>query len=483
MQAQGPTSWLLNGRVGWRSAGSPDPSTTAGERSGIRLGASPTGPLALDSADGSLGGLRLPQGLALDADGRTYLLRRAAPWVLRFDPAGRGFRPLPLGGAPTAAADPFMRPLALAAAGSTLYLADQETRRVWAFDQHSLGIRRVWRLVEPAFAPVGAQALDERVLRYVFLTDPEAAAQWLQGRADAFARFLVEQFTPAKAALLAEYAPGTPVSAALRDALETALETLVQGPSLYAPERLKRVRLSAATRALLALPTTPALERELNRRLLEEASHGAIDTRAWLPADLVARGERVYILDRRYGRVYTHTVGSDDLQLVVDQPAEANRWSRLAVDDAGRIYLLAGAGPAPPSPSSTRRDGRWGWCGTRGPCATASRRRQCAPITWAASGCRRAWPAAATAASQPCPQPSKTRLGATRRPRLAIRRPWSSTPPAGRRASTRPSLSAPRPTGARAPGAAPRSTACATSASGTGWSWSLARSPRARGWW
>jgi phage tail-like protein len=45
-------------------------------------------------------------------------------------------------------------------------------------------------------------------------------------------------------------------------------------------------------------------------------------------------------LDARYGRVYRHRAGTDSLERLVNEPAFAARWTRLAVDRQGRVYLL-----------------------------------------------------------------------------------------------------------------------------------------------
>ncbi len=66
---------------------------------------------------------------------------------------------------------------------------------------------------------------------------------------------------------------------------------------------------------------------------------------AWEPVDVTAQHGAAYILDGRHGRVYRHQPGTDRLTLVVTDPAAHNRWSRIAVDRAGRIYLLDHAAP------------------------------------------------------------------------------------------------------------------------------------------
>jgi phage tail-like protein len=65
--------------------------------------------------------------------------------------------------------------------------------------------------------------------------------------------------------------------------------------------------------------------------------------RAWQPVDVAAAGGLVYVLDGRHGRVYGGRTGSDRLEPVVAEPAAARRWTRLAVDPAGQLYLLDAA--------------------------------------------------------------------------------------------------------------------------------------------
>jgi phage tail-like protein len=66
----------------------------------------------------------------------------------------------------------------------------------------------------------------------------------------------------------------------------------------------------------------------------------ADDAEAWIPEDVAATEDAAYILDRRFGKVYCHDLGSDLLRPVVHEPSAHNRWTRMAVDRKGRIYLL-----------------------------------------------------------------------------------------------------------------------------------------------
>jgi hypothetical protein len=71
--------------------------------------------------------------------------------------------------------------------------------------------------------------------------------------------------------LLHKYKPGNPVSLALRKALVSGLNQLLNGPSLYDKKRFARAHLTAATKALLARNPSGADLLRLNRMLLEDA--------------------------------------------------------------------------------------------------------------------------------------------------------------------------------------------------------------------
>lgn len=88
--------------------------------------------------------------------------------------------------------------------------------------------------------------------------------------ADRLASHLASQLTNSTRALLAAYSGGP--DRALREALVGDLNRLIQGPSLYDPDRFAGVRLSAATQALLNEPSLKPTEvARLNRLLLEDA--------------------------------------------------------------------------------------------------------------------------------------------------------------------------------------------------------------------
>jgi phage tail-like protein len=200
---QEPTFVPLDGRLGWRTGSSAQISVGAV----LQLAAAPDGPLGLAWRDGSLGGLTLPRGMALDAAGTLYLLAPRRLWTISaFNRATGQFAPLPgMGGAGTAPRR-FRRPQGIAIGERRLYIADMGNRRVQVFDLPTLTLLYLWTL----------------------------------------------------------------------------------------PRR---------------------------------------------PIDAVAQGNVAYVLDSRR-RIYRHTAGTDDLRLVIDGSAMPGRWRRLALDQAGRIYVL-----------------------------------------------------------------------------------------------------------------------------------------------
>jgi hypothetical protein len=77
------------------------------------------------------------------------------------------------------------------------------------------------------------------------------------------------------------------------------------------------------------------------------------ERQGWRPIDIATHGNEAYILDGRQGRVYRHRIGDDHLVLLV-KPQKANgRWTRITIDQIGRIYLFDQprhqSQPAPPS--------------------------------------------------------------------------------------------------------------------------------------
>ncbi|MBI3785371.1 MAG: hypothetical protein HY270_18420 [Deltaproteobacteria bacterium] len=218
MAIPSPTFYRLSQAADWRTGRVSMVSTG----DALRLVARRDGPLALSAADGSLGGLVLPSGFAIDAKGQLVLLdARQAPLIKRYDTSKRRFVPLLLF-APDSASSLLARPTSIAIAADNLYVADPSAHRVHVFALASFTLRYAW------------------------------------------------------------------------------------GPCIDAAVH----------------PDAPARDE-------------------WIPADVTAADGVAYVLDQRKGRVYRHVPGLDALELVLDEPLSRGRWTRIAVDRAGCLYLLA----------------------------------------------------------------------------------------------------------------------------------------------
>lgn len=228
MREMGPTFWLLDSQY------FADPKNTL-SRDGVSVGVAgirlesdpdPSSPLGLTSPDGSLGGLVLPKGMALDPEGIVYLLVQKSPWIKRFDAATKNFVLFPGVGGNGVELRQLSTPSNIAIASDNLYVADLGNHRVQVFDVRTLALLHVW------------------------------------GPIDADGRQVV-----------------------------------------------------------------------------------ATDANVWEPADVTADSCAAYILDKRFGRVYRHRVGEDCLQVLVNNSAAADLWTRIAVDQQGYLYLLDASVP------------------------------------------------------------------------------------------------------------------------------------------
>src|SRR6266436_906968 len=122
MRPSGATFWRIGGLTGWtkRTASS---DLAVSDKHGLRLEAAPDGPLSLLSADGSVGGLVLPRGMAFDGENTLYLLELQGAWIKRFDPETRAFAELPEVGGAGQEGRRFAQPSNIAIADGLLYVA------------------------------------------------------------------------------------------------------------------------------------------------------------------------------------------------------------------------------------------------------------------------------------------------------------------------------------------------------------------------
>ncbi len=132
---------LINGLNGWCTAYTDDAGDSL---SGIRLAADPDGSLVLTSADKSLGGLVLPQGMTIDEQGLVYLLLHDEAKIKRFNPDIRSFEELPGIGGVGNEVRQLKDPAAMAVVGGSLYIADRGNRRIQVISIDTYTLYHVW---------------------------------------------------------------------------------------------------------------------------------------------------------------------------------------------------------------------------------------------------------------------------------------------------------------------------------------------------
>ena len=142
MRPSGPKFWLLGNGMPWPTKKSEQMGLRPNE--GISLAEDPSGPFGLESADGSVGRLTLPKGMAFDKGLILYLADRSNSQIRKFAPATQSFEELPsLGGRGTERRK-FRSIDAIAISGHSLYIADAKNARVQAFHLQTLALIAEW---------------------------------------------------------------------------------------------------------------------------------------------------------------------------------------------------------------------------------------------------------------------------------------------------------------------------------------------------
>ncbi len=133
---------LLNALAGWRKAYA---DATLETNDVLRLRRQPSSIRPLVDASGSFGGLTNPGGLAIDPDGRIYILDEDGTRIRRYDPCAGVFETLPCIGGVGA------KPRQLDGArgidiscNRDLFVADTGNRRVQVFALKGLPLRAIW---------------------------------------------------------------------------------------------------------------------------------------------------------------------------------------------------------------------------------------------------------------------------------------------------------------------------------------------------
>ena len=141
---RGQQFYLLSEQAGWR--GDITDHVVVGTCSGgLELAPAPGAVRPLTDAAGTLGGLVLPIGVAIDCGGNIYVLDASRQHIRRFDDCERAFADLPciggIGGLPRRLRD--ARSIAISRRDD-LYIADTGNRRIQIFSLGGLALRDIW---------------------------------------------------------------------------------------------------------------------------------------------------------------------------------------------------------------------------------------------------------------------------------------------------------------------------------------------------
>jgi phage tail-like protein len=169
-----PLTILLNARVGWPIAGTPDKIEVSPVDQSLVLTHPPGAARPLASSDGSFGGLTLPDNVALGPAGIVLLLDRASVTLKRFDPCECAFVRVPCiaghGKKPRELDDPG----GMVAACGNLYICDSGNQRVQVFALRGLPLRGVWHA--PTAAPWRPVAVAADHGGRIYVGDPDSGS-------------------------------------------------------------------------------------------------------------------------------------------------------------------------------------------------------------------------------------------------------------------------------------------------------------------
>lgn len=139
-----PTSWLLDGRAGWRAA-KLDHVEQLPPRRSLTLALAPESQRALTEASGSFGGLTIPANVALGPDNSIYLLDPAQLQLKRFDPCECKFQSVPCFGGAGRGPRQLSDPHGIGICSGNLFVCDTGNHRLSVFALRGFILRGHWR--------------------------------------------------------------------------------------------------------------------------------------------------------------------------------------------------------------------------------------------------------------------------------------------------------------------------------------------------
>ena len=151
-----PTSWLLNGRIGWRALELPSGLHLTDEQP-LALALAPDSQRSLTEASGSFGGLTPPGYTALGPDGSIYLLDTEHAQLKRFDPCECKFVPVPCLGGTGSEPRQLKDPHGIAVCSGNLFVCDTGNHRLSVFALRGFVLRGFWHPPPASYKKPNAQ--------------------------------------------------------------------------------------------------------------------------------------------------------------------------------------------------------------------------------------------------------------------------------------------------------------------------------------
>src|SRR5262245_61108938 len=143
-----PTSWLLDGRVGWRAARWEHLDQLPPQHALTLVSMSKR---TLTEASGSFGGLTAPANVALGPDDSIYLLDTQHAQLKRFDPCTCQFVPVPCFGGVGGGPRQLRNPHGIGICSRNLFVCDTNNHRVSVFALHGFVLCGHWQPPQSAY--------------------------------------------------------------------------------------------------------------------------------------------------------------------------------------------------------------------------------------------------------------------------------------------------------------------------------------------
>ena len=324
MRPSGATFWRLGGLSGWQRRTASSGDLAVSDRAGLSLAALPGGALALDSPDGSFGGLTLPRGMVF---AETFYRVHEKRTIERFDAPEGAFVPFAS----------FEHVENIAIARGKLYVATGQDVQIV-----DLSRLLVVDVLEVPAIDVAAHGGDVYILTAdrVYRHGPSGRLESLDAHDGRWTRVLADK--EGELYLLRGHELDRHNGPPVKDAGDIRDRFDPPPPHVLAEDDESGAPAPPAARGDFLLYVVRRRERRVEaytdrgRRLRH--SFGAC--MEWQPVDVAACGDTAFILDEEQQAVYRHAAGRENLRLLL---RGNRRWSRIACDGGLLLLHVAGA--------------------------------------------------------------------------------------------------------------------------------------------